>query len=776
MLARKIFGPSWRRVVLRVRMVCIIAASGAFLAGCAADTAFREGKALVAQGKVEEGMAKFQEALSYDPRAVEYKMAYLQTREHAVASYVDQGDSAVRDGKQDIAQALYKRALAIEPTNERARTGLRAIEVAQRDARTNGSSSVSLEKEVALTTRRDNDARSGKTQPANMLSAAYRQPISIEFKDVTLKQVFEVISRSAGLNFVFDKDVRTDQKVTVYLRNSTVESAVYHTLLTNQLEQRVLNENTVLIYPNTPSKLKDYQEMMVRVFYLTNADAKIVANTLKTILKARDVVVDEKLNMLIVRDTPDAIALAGRLIGLQDVPEPEVMLEVEILEVKRNRLLALGITWPDSLSLTPLPPTAAGVLTLHDLLHITSSTLGAGIGPVTINAKNTDGDAKILANPRIRARNHEKAKILIGDRVPLITTTSTATGFASESINYIDVGLKLDVESSVHLDNDVAIKVALEVSNIVSQFTTKSGSVAYQIGTRNASTVLRLKDGETQVLAGLISDQDRRDSVKIPGLGNLPVLGRLFGTTADDNQKTEIVLSITPHLIRNIERAEMRYSEFSSGTEDSPRIRPEGLNVPAAPSPLITLKGTSSSGPGAVDGPATTTGTPAAAAASPPAAAAPPAAVSVTASPDMGVHGGAQLKWEGAQQLKVGDTFTLQLEMQSGQPVTSLPLAITYDDTILQPSGVTEGTFLKQGGAQTSFTSKIDAGGQILITGTRNDKGGATGSGNFASINFRSLAPANSSAIQLLTVTPVGVGGSAIPAQPPAPHVVQVDP
>jgi general secretion pathway protein D len=768
MLARKIFGLSWQRVVRRIRMVCIIAASGAFLTGCAADTAFREGKALVAQGKVEEGMAKFQEALAYDPRAVEYKMAYLQTRERAVAGYIDQGDSAARDGKQDIAQALYKRALAIEPTNERARAGLRAIEVAQRDARTNGSASASLEKEVALTTRRDNDARNGKAQPANMLSAAYRQPISIEFKDVTLKQVFEVISRSAGLNFLFDKDVRTDQKVTVYLRNSTVESAVYNTLLTNQLEQRVLNDNTVLIYPNTPSKLKDYQEMMVRVFYLTNADAKIVANTLKTILKARDVVVDEKLNMLIVRDTPDAIALAGRLIGLQDVPEPEVMLEVEILEVKRNKLLELGIAWPDSLTLTPLPPTALGVLTLHDLVHTTASTLGAGIGPVTINAKNTEGDAKILANPRIRARNHEKAKILIGDRVPLITTTSTATGFASESINYIDVGLKLDVESSVHLDNDVAIKVALEVSNIVSQFTTKSGSVAYQIGTRNASTVLRLKDGETQVLAGLINDQDRRDSRKIPGLGNLPVLGRLFGSTADDNQKTEIVLSITPHLIRNIERAEMRYSEFSSGTEDSPRIRPDGLNVPAAPSPLIALKGASSPSavPVAADAPTMTTGVPAAAA----------IPVAVPTSPDAGAQSGAQLKWEGAQQLKVGDTFTLQLEMQSGQPVTSLPLAITYDDTILQPSGVTEGNFLKQGGAQTSFTSKIDAGGQILITGTRNDKGGATGSGNFASINFRSLAPANSSAIQLLTVAPVGVGGSAIPAQPPAPHMVQIEP
>jgi general secretion pathway protein D len=758
MFTRKIFGDSWQRFVTRARMACIIAGAGLLLGGCAAETAYREGKTLVAHGHVEEGMAKFQEALAYNPRGVEYKMAYLQTREHAIAGYVEKGDSEARAGNADAAEALYRRALAIDANNERARAGLRAIDVARRDART--ASGVAGSKDVAISPH-DGDAQNGKTPYDAMLSDVYRQPISIAFKDVSLKQVFEVISRTTGLNFLFDKDVRTDQKVTVYLKNSTVESVVFHLLLTNQLEQRVLNGNTVLIYPNTPSKLKDYQEMVVRVFYLTNADAKIVANTLKTILKTRDVVVDDKLNVLIVRDTRDTIALASRLIGLQDVPEPEVMLEVEVLEVQRNRLINLGIAWPDSLTLTPLPPTANGALTLQNLLHTTNATLGAGIGTATINANDTEGDAKILANPRIRARNHEKAKILIGDRVPLITTTSTATGFASESINYIDVGLKLDVEPSVHLDNDVAIKVALEVSNIVSQFTTKSGSVAYQIGTRNASTVLRLKDGETQVLAGLINDQDRRNSSMIPGLGHLPLLGRLFGSTTDDNQKTEIVLSITPHLVRNIERAETRYSEFSSGTEDSPRVRPDEMNALAAPSPLITLTGQPSS-------PAT-----------PPAAgntAGAPTPAAVSAPPDPGALGSAQLRWEGAQQLKVGETFTLQLEMQSGQPVTSLPLAITYDDTILQPTGVTEGSFLKQDGAQTSFTSKIDQGGQILITGTRNDKGGATGSGSFASINFRSLAPTNASAIQLLTVAPVGVGGSAIAAQAPAPHMVQVDP
>ncbi len=725
------------------------------LSGCATDKAYREGKELVAQGRIEEGMAKFQESLAKDPARLESKLAYVQTRERALSYFAEEGDRSANAGRLAAAELMYKRALAIDAGNERALAGMQKLaDIKQR------ANATAPEKNTQR-----NEKAAEKIPPLSSLSAAYKMPISIEFKDVALKQVFEVISRSSGLNFIFDKDVRTDQRVTLYLKNSTVESAVYYTLLTNQLEQQVLNENTILIYPNTANKLKDYQELVVRSFFLTNADAKMVASTLKTILKSRDVVVDDKLNMLIMRDSPEAIRLAAKLVALHDIAEAEVMLEVEILEVKRNRLFELGIAWPDSLSLTPLSTAAAGALTLEDLRHIRGSSLGAAIGSTTINARNQNSDANILANPRIRAHNHEKAKILIGDRVPLITTTSTATGFASESISYIDVGLKLDIEPAVHLDNDVSIKIALEVSNIVSQVQTKSGSVAYQIGTRTASTVLRLRDGENQVLAGLINDEDRRSSRKVPGLGDLPILGRLFGSTGDEHQKTEIVLSITPHLIRSVKRPDSDVAEFSSGTESSLRSRPNGMTQITLPSPLISLSGMPSP-----------MATPIAAIPLPPPL---PTAInepSLNEKAAADLPGSAQLTWEGAQQIKVGDTFTLQLSMQSGKPVTSLPLAITYDNKTLQATAVTEGNFFKQTGAPTIFNSKIDNDGQILITGTRTDKEGSTGKGNIASINFRALAPANSSAIQLLTAAPIGMNSVAISAQAPAPHVVQIEP
>jgi len=861
---------------LRRAACTALLAAAVLLGGCAAQKAFEQGQELALEGRNEEAMQKYQEALRLDPADVRYKAGFVRAKEQAAALYNLRADREAAQGQLDIAEALYRRVLGIDRGNERATAGLRALDAARRAQRIAQAQA----QPRALPPGQAQAMPAVAQQPAtreSMLSVAYKKPISIEFRDVTLKQLFEVVSRSSGLNFLFDKDVRTDQKVTVYLKNSNVESVVFYTLLTNQLEQQVLNENTVLIYPNTPNKVKDYQELSVRTYHLANADAKMVANTLKTILKTRDVVVDDKLNMLIVRDSPEAIRLASRLIALHDVPEPEVMLEVEILEVKRDRLVNLGVTWPDSLSLTPIPSAASGILTLRDLMNLTQSTVAAGVGPLTINAGATDSSARLLANPRIRARNHEKAKILIGDRVPLITTTSTATGFASESVNYIDVGLKLDVEPAVHLDNDVAIKVSLEVSNIVNTVTTKSGSVAYQIGTRTASTVLRLRDGENQVLAGLISDEDRRNAKKIPGLGDLPVLSRLFGSSADEKQNTEIVLSITPRLIRNIERPEMSATEFSAGTESSLRLRPDGLTMPGARAPLVAL-----SGPGGVaPQPVSPAMAPQAVAAMPQAipqpmqqsmaqaapaampvadtpAAAPPASralslsrsalsprgggVSASPSPSPSPQmmqvvapaaaampvstpapvaapapartvqpapeapaasdgdasdnspspdtssaapvptptrlagSSAQMRWDGAQQMKVGDTFTLQLAMESGQPVTSVPVAISYDSKVFQASDVVEGGFLRQGGAATTFTSKVDTAGQVLITGTRSDNSGATGKANFASINFRALAPANASAIQVLAAAPVGVRGAAVPARAPAPHVVQVQP
>ena len=584
------------------------------LAGCAGEMAYREGRTLVEQNNPEAGLAKFQEAIAKEPSNAQFRSAYLMTRDRTVVRYLEQADRDLSDGRRAPALQGYQRVLALDAMNERARAGLRAVESAERlekmvasaaelaakkdyDGAKQKLGAVLAEKpsyEEARLMLRDVNEKSAQHTAESGLSKAFKQPISIEFRDAPLKQVFEIIARRSGLNFVFDKDVKTDQKASIFLKNSTVEAAVYYLLMTNQLEQQVLDGNTILIYPNVAAKLKEYQEMVVKTFFLANAEAKSVANTLKTILKSRDVVVDEKLNLLIVRDNAEAIRLAERLVALQDVAEAEVMLEVEILEVKRTRLMELGVAWPSSVTFGPLISSGGTVLTINDLNHLNQRSIGVSSVNLTANANKTDGDSKLLANPRIRVRNKEKAKILIGDKVPVITTTiSPGTGgFASESVSYVDVGLTLNAEPTIYLNNEVAIRVALEVSNLVSQVETKSGTKAYQIGTRQATTMLQLKDGENQVLAGLINNEDRSNGSKVPLFGDVPILGRLFGSTTDDKQKTEIVLSITPHLIRNVQRPEAAAAEFSAGTEGNFRRRPDPavrtpvalpLGAPAAP-------------------------------------------------------------------------------------------------------------------------------------------------------------------------------------------------
>jgi len=765
------------------------------LFGCAAQMAYRDGKDLIAQDKLEDGLEKFKLATTSAPDQLEYRKAYLRTREQIIYRLQEQADQSVKLEKLAVARSSFQRILTIDPANEQARAGMFKLDQLDQHAALLTEAQASFDKKEysrtqALVTKvlAENPGSVAANKLARMvaevlapasqdnrLNASYRKAINIEFRDAPVRQVFEVISRTSGINFLFDRDVKTDQRTSLFLKNSTVESAIHFVLLTNQLEKQVLDGNTVLIYPNTSAKQKEYQEMVVKSFYLTNAEAKNVSNSLKTLVKTRDIVVDEKLNMLILRDSPDAIKLAEKIIALQDLPEPEVMLEVEILEIKRTRLLEMGIQWPNTLSLAPIPSASGGALTLRDLKsNLNPSTIGATVGPVLIKAKRETGDTNLLANPRIRAKNREKAKILIGERVPNITTTATSTGFVSENINYIEVGLKLEVEPTIYLDNDVGIKIALEVSSLTNQLKTQSGSVAYQIGTRTASTVLRLKNGETQILAGLINDEERNSGNKVPGLGEMPIVGRLFGSQLDDNQKTEIVLSITPHLIRNIQQPELRNAEFQSGTDSSFRVRsersetmPNSSNSGNVPSEVAktAVRNDTNPGNGFANGNNNMSANGAGAIGS-----------------GAGVIGGGvatvglpQMEWQGPRSVKVGDVFSLQLIMQSDQPISSVPLVLGFDPQMLQVVNVNEGIFLKQGGVATNFSAQIDPKGQVTVSSARTS-GGASSPGNLMTINFRAMTASESTPIKVLSVSPVSVAGRNLSAQALQPFGVEIQP
>jgi len=798
---------------------CLLLAAVLAFTGCAAQEAFKHGNELIASGDDQAGLVALEEAARLDPDNIQYRIALTRQRTALIYGLTADADRALREDKLTEAEAIFRRMLVVEPSNAVALQGLEALTVERRHRARVAEAEALLARDpagnatAALVALRDvlaenphqkqavnlreriEDELSKKEPSVARLAAAYRKPITLEFRDAPLKSIFDAISKISGLNFFFDKDIRPDLRATVLAKDTSIEDTIKVLLVTNQLEQRVLGENAILIYPNTPAKLKDYQTLKVRTFYLANADVKGVSNTIKTLLKTQDLVVDERLGLIIMRDTAEAIGLAERLIALQDLSDPEVMLEVEILEIKRARLIELGVRLPPSATLTPL--VAEGqTLTLAQLLDINKETTAVDIGGVTVNMRKEDQDANILANPRIRVRNKDPATVLIGDRVPVITTTSTSTGFVSESVNYVDVGLRLDVEPNIYLDGEVAIKIKLEVSNLVREVLSKSGTLAYQIGTRSANTTLRLRDGETQILAGLISDEDRVTANKFPGLGDLPVLGRLFGSKRNDRQRSEIVLSITPRIVRSLRRPDLMAAEFDSGTQSS--LGASSLNfssTASADNKAAAANGTAAGSAPLIDAPAAVP-TAASASAPPPgvpAAAAAPAAVGVPANPPgngsaapapaesapvfnatpstmpvvtdpltaatpSAPVGALALSWNGPRQVRTGEQFSAVLRLSTESPVRSLPLMVSFDPRMFQVVRVDEGDFLRQSGGQTSFNQRVDAAqGRVFVSAVRlntagNDNG-TNGAGSVVNLSFKAIA-SGSGTIRLQSLAP----------------------
>lgn len=800
-----------------------LALAAATLAGCAASNAYREGSAMLAEGKHEQGFAKIEEAIKHDPRNAQYRISLANQRASLVNSLVLMGEGARRDGRLSEAEQAYRQAQRFDPPNVMAHQGLEALAVARRHRLALGEAEALFKKggvpdlaaardtlrtvlaenpkqrEALNLKARMEQARAKEARADLKLGAAFRQPISLEFRDAPLRSVLEVVAKVSGLNFYYDKDIRADLKATVFAKNTTTEDAIRILLVTNQLEQKVLNDNSLLIYPSTPQKLKEYQTLAVRTFYLTNADVKAVSNSIKTIVKSKDVVIDERLGIIIVRDTPEAIRMAERIVALQDLGDSEVMLDVEIMEVKRSRLMELGVQWPSQLALSPLqvalgapgvgqPATAP--LTLAALRGLNSSLIGATIGNVTIKANKEDQNGNILANPRIRVRNKDKAKVQIGDRVPVITTTSTSTGFVSESVSYVDVGLKLEVEPTIYLDDEVAIKINLEVSNLVREIVSRSGTLAYQIGTRGANTVLRLKDGETQILAGLISDEDRSTANKVPLVGELPLAGRLFGSQKDDTQRTEILLSITPRVVRTISRPDLIDAEFDSGTEAS--IGTPSLRLSTAEAPVPAKDGVqpAATGPGVDAAPvpaATSTPAPTLAPAPVVQTAAPVAQVVLgqTPAPDaaagvMGAAGPAPvLAWQGPAEVKVGEQFSVVLRVSSQQALRSIPALLGFDPQLFQVVSVQEGDYFKQGSAKTSYSQRIDAAqGKVFVAvvrqGASANDAGINGSGALVTLTLKAVKAAPAARLQLLSATPEPA--SAMPMSTAVEHVMRIVP
>ncbi|MBV8209857.1 MAG: secretin and TonB N-terminal domain-containing protein [Burkholderiaceae bacterium] len=557
-----------------------------WLSSCQSVSPVRQSHDQWDQGHLEEAVTTLREASARDPGNKSLKAAYQGLRERALAQLTIAAEHMRDAGQYEQARDLLRTALRLDPDYPGARDGIAEIDAVERQATLLEAAQKRIEA---------GDLSGGETQlrailaqnpthpaarrllqqlrekqvareeaPAS-LKAMLNVPVTLDLRDTPIRNVFDALSHTAGLNFVFDRDVHADAKVTIFIRNSSIEDVLRLVLTTNGLARKVLNDNTVLVYPNNAAKAREYEDLVVRTFYLVNADTKQVQALLKSMTHTKEIYADEKLNMITIRDTADAVRLAERLVETVDVADAEVMLEVEVMEVSRSRAQQLGLQFPGQVSrgIGAAAATPPATLTTSQLGHTVTSLPN----PLLVaNLFLQDQDSNLLANPRIRVKNHEKAKVLIGEKLPIITSTAVANTGVSTSVSYVDVGLKLEVEPQIYLDDEVGIKVNLEVTSNLGAVT-QAGVTAYDVGTRTATTALRLHDGETQVLAGLINDSDQATVTRVPGLGDLPVVGHLFSNDNSNRDKSEIVLLITPRIIRNVVTPDYDALLLPAGTE-----------------------------------------------------------------------------------------------------------------------------------------------------------------------------------------------------------------
>lgn len=705
------------------------------LTGCAAQRSYKEGLSLIDSGKPDEGLIQLEKAYKLDSNNSEYKAQYFKRRDSIIYQWLSQAEMSKKNGQWDEAENLYRRILKVSPENSRAKTGLSSINTEKKQAQIIAEAKSLLENNdavgagnkirlvlaespsqpVALELKRQIESKiASSKQSSFILKTKLARPITIEFKDSPINAVLDSISKIAGVNFIIDKEVRPDLRANLFVRDARMGDVIRFILVANQLEQKVLNENTLFIYPSNAQKQRDFQELQIKNFYLTNANAKSVAAMLKSFVKSKDIYVDEKLNLIVMRDTADAIRVAERLIAAQDIAEPEVMLEVEVLEVGSNVLDNIGIQYPGQASLSLVGAAGTpGSATLDEVRNGGTSLARVSISDPAfiVNLLHQDSDTNLLANPRIRVKNHEKASIHIGDKLPVITNTTTATGLISQSITYLDVGLKLEVEPTVYLDSEVGIKVGMEVSSISKQIQNTNGSLTYQIGTRNAATVLRLKDGETQILAGLINKEDRKSANSVPILGEIPILGRLFSSHSDSTSKTEVVLLITPRVIRNIVRPESPIEEFSSGTEGVISLERMEINRADSVKDNVIAEASPSL--------ATANDT---------------LPISVT-PPLPAALGKVQLALDTPPQVQSTQPFTVKINLVA-EGLQNALIDMSFDPSKLKVVNITEGELLKKPDGKTQFLQQVqDKAGRINLSVIR--QGNVQGEGMLASITFQ---------------------------------------
>ncbi|AFI89650.1 type II secretion system protein GspD [Pectobacterium parmentieri] len=519
--------------------------------------------------------------------------AELRSRQHhlteqLVNGYLKDAERAVAHNNYTHASQMWHNALVYQPGNQKAQQGLRKID-AWRVLDNLYQQAVELRdddpKQALYKVRQilEEDpnwpqARAMQdhllreitllNQPEMQLKRELRKQVSLNFRHHSLMSIMDTISQLTGVNVIYDKDVPKSMTASLVARKTTAEDALNLLLLSNQLRKKVLNGNTILIYPASPQKEKQYRDVVMKTIFLGYARAKDANPALRNLIKLRDVHIDERTNSVTIRGSKQSVEKAERLLITLDRPEAEVTLAVEVLEVYSKDIEKLGINYPGKIGVGfngidgKLENIAMNSLNASNMFINMGATHG-----ISAELQKVRTNAKVLANPRIRVKNNKKAIVDIGERIPVLTS-SVSDGISQEKVEYQDVGLKLEVMPEISVDGMISMDVKFQLSSQGGAERSKDGVNYYRTNNREANTVLSSQSGETQMLAGLIKMNDTESKSGIPYLSDIPGIGRLFGSKERDQERTEVVLLITPLIERNIDLPGSHVSTIEMGTED----------------------------------------------------------------------------------------------------------------------------------------------------------------------------------------------------------------
>lgn len=542
--------------------------AAALLSGCATSSALRAGRQAERLGDHDTAVVEYTKALRQRPDDVGLRLSLERAKLRASESHFVAGRRLASTGKLEEALIEYQVAAELNPVNGELQDELRATR-----AKLRAKLPVTREGKTQLETLIESSRN--LPPPGLDLPKDAALPDSLVFRDASSRDVFISIGRFAGVNVVFDPAFR-DSTLSIDLRAASLEDALTAVSASTRNFFRVTAPKTVTIVPDTPAKRREYEEEVIRTFFLSNADLKETLDLLRIVVDNRRIAPVTATNAITIKDTPERIAAAARVIGAIDKARAEVVIDVELLEVDRTRLSEMGLQpaspgspgLDGSVSVNPSSPSSA--LTLSGLRSLTQSdVLLANLPNLYYRLLKTDASTRALANPQLRTAEGLAAQARFGERVPIPVTTFSpiATGGVNQqpitSFNYENIGVNIDITPRIHHNDDVSLNLKVEISNISG---TGFGGLP-TFGNRAISTTIRLRDGETNMLAGLIRDDERRSLQGVPGLSDLPLIGRLFAYNKTETQQTDIILVITPHIVRVLELTEHDLRPFRVGRE-----------------------------------------------------------------------------------------------------------------------------------------------------------------------------------------------------------------